>query len=232
VPRITIPEKYRDGVAKIRDLSTEQVREVREMLDSVVATKGTETSPSQQSAAVSTAIEAGRIPRGLPIADAKEVAIATVSMYAVKQRRDVPNEQFVHYVADALAELGRLPDEERDSFTSKLIVLLGSKVFDVTSKVDDLRRENERSFCHARIITDLRPVFTADVNDGPSAMVVVHQLKLAFHCDKDEDHPSIFISLSGENLNELRKIIDRAEAKANTLKNVVSTKLFGIRESE
>ena len=90
-----------------------------------------------------------------------------------------------------------------------------------------MRTEDERVFCQARILTDLRPVFGQVIEDGPKAMVVVHLLKLTFH-KGSEKHQEFFVSLDGDDLKTLRGLIDRAEAKAKTLKSSIKdVRLFG-----
>jgi hypothetical protein len=125
-----------------------------------------------------------------------------------------------------------LTAEERSSFKEKLQILLSAEVFGIVSKLDDLRTESERLFCHARIMTDLRPVFGSAVADGPKAVLVTHNLKIAFHESGGKGDHDFYVSLDAEGLNDLKEVILRAEAKANTLRSIVDSKikLFGVRE--
>jgi hypothetical protein len=126
----------------------------------------------------------------------------------------------------------RLPHAERAQFKEKLVTLLGAEVFGIVSKAWDLRTDDERVFCHARILTDLRPVFGQTIEEGPMAMVVVHLLKLAFHRGF-EKHQEFYVSLDGDDLKTLRAVIDRAEAKARTLKSSIKdVRLFGAPKQE
>ena len=69
------------------------------------------------------------------------------------------------------------------------------------SKADDLRTEDERVFCTAKILTDLRPVFGSHVEDGPHGMIVVHLLKIGYHSGSEKLH-EFFVSLdSGDSEN-------------------------------
>src|SRR5207253_649802 len=96
-------------------------------------------------------------------------------------------------------------------------------LFGLATKVYDLSTGDERTFCHARILTDLRPVFGPNLEDGPKAMLVVHHLKLAYHGDSDK-HQEFHISLDADDLETLKKIIERAETKAKSLKS------FGVKD--
>src|SRR5262249_4817080 len=152
------------------------------------------------------------------LADAKEIAKAIVALYAVKSIREASAEQFAEYVSEAMESLPdeslRLPSAQREDFKHKLEILMGSDLLGLASKVQDLATEDERQYCSARILTDLRPVFGATINEGPKAMVVVHMLKLAYH-QSSEKHQQFYVSLDADDLAALKALIDRAEAKAN-----------------
>jgi hypothetical protein len=58
-------------------------------------------------------------------------------------------------------------------------------------------------------------------------MVVLHTLKLVYH-EGPKRHEEFFVALDGDDLRTLRKLIDRAEAKAETLRPAVKDiRLFG-----
>ena len=102
------------------------------------------------------------------------------------------------------------------------MTLFGSPNFDIVAKAWDLKTDDERVFCGARILTDMRPVFGPNVKDGPKAMAVVHLLKLGFDRVGDpKRHNEFHVSLDAEDLGSLRKLIERAEDKASTLRNSV-----------
>ena len=225
----SIPERYRYGVSKIRDLDMDTARSLREALDKSVFN---EERPEAMAVATS-ALESVSQSSG-STSDFKKISEALVSMYLVKSRRDTSLEEFVNRVADALEELSdtslRLEAGERESFKEKLQILLGAEVFGVMSKVSDLRTEGERIFCHARIMTDLRPVFGSDVQKGPMAVLVTHNLKIAFHESGRKGDHDIYVTLDAEDLSDLKEVILRAESKANTLRSIVDPKikLFGV----
>lgn len=229
---LSIPERHQLGVSKIRDLPIDTVRSLRTALD-----KSVFNEDRQEAMAVATsAIESVSRSIGASAEDFKKIGEALVSMYLVKSSRDTPLEEFSDQIADALEDLPdpnlRLTPEERGLFKEKLQVILGAEVFGIISKVDDLRTESERIYCHARIVTDLRPVFGSDVQKGPMAVLVTHTLKIAYHgAGRRGDH-DFYVSLDAEDLSELKGVILRAEAKANTLRPIVDgkVKLFGVSE--
>jgi hypothetical protein len=233
VAKLYIPERYRAGVSKIRGLDERTVREIRKALD----------QPSETPLANADGLEVPRNPDAVAIAAVRsvsslnltefgQIAESLAGLYTARSMRDAPIADFVEDVCDAMEALPkeelRLPHSERDQFKEKLTTLLGSDFFSIVAKAYDLASEDERTFCGARILTDLRPVFGPNVEDGPQAMVVLHTLKLIFH-EQNREHQEFYLSLDATDLRTLRKLIDRAEAKANTLRPAVKdVRLLGI----
>lgn len=229
--KLNIPEEYRFGVSKIRTLNEQSARNIRQALDKVtgVHPQGEPATTVQPEDAALSAVTS--VSKENP-ADLKKIAEALVALYGVKSVREISVEEFADDVCDAMESLAdpelRLPHAERAEFKNKLLILLGSEVLGLASKAHDLATEDERTFCHARIITDLRPVFGPMIEDGPKAMVVVHLLKLAYH-QGNEKHQQFYVALDANDLQAMRKLIDRAEAKAKSLKSTISDiRLLGI----
>ncbi len=230
--KLTIPKRYQAGVAKIRELDERTAQEFRDSLDRSFALGTPDQSDSfgkSLDALATSAISSEAKPSTI---DLKKTAETIIALYRVKAMRDVSVDEFAEYVTEAMESLEsenlRLPHEEREQFKKKLIILLGATAIGIVTKAADLQMENERLFCSGRILTDLRPVFGFRVEDGPQGMVVVHQLKLSYHTGSEELH-EFFISLNSEDLRSLRGLIDRAEAKARSIKSSLKdVRLFGI----
>ena len=145
-------------------------------------------------------------------------------------------DEFARRIADALEILPnpdlRLPSSEKESFTEKLATLLRSEIFVGAAKVADLQTESERIFCHARILTDLRPVFGTEVEKGPRAVMVTHNLKIAFHLSGRKGDHDFYVMLDSSDLAELKRVISRAEAKAKTLRAIIRDDIKMLGDSE
>jgi hypothetical protein len=89
----------------------------------------------------------------------------------------------------------------------------------VAVKAKELQMEAERTFCDARVITDLRPVFGGNVAESPTSMVIVHTLKVGYHGTNSARHRELFMSLDADDIAKLKKVLDRAEEKTKTLKS-------------
>lgn len=235
--KLHIPERYRAGVAKIRSLDDRTVQDIRAALDRPLALgsqnqSGIEAPPKPNEVAI-TAVSSVRSAQSREF---NQVAEALAALYGQKSVRDASVQEFVEDVCDAMellpSEELKLPHAEREEFRQKLTTLLSADVFSLVSKAYDLATEDERIYCHARILTDLRPIFGGNVEDGPRAMVVMHHLKLGFH-EGSERHQEFHVALDSDDLEALRKVIDRAEAKARSLKSTLKgTRLFGVKKDQ
>lgn len=233
MPKLNIPERFRVGLSKIGKLDDASVAQIRAALERPVSGYGPDEDiklPNRLSDIPETAL-APTAALGSKT-DLRQIAEAVAGLYSAKAARDIGVEDFADQVCDAMEALEseelRLPHAERGQFRKKLLTLLDADVFAVVSKAFDLATEDERTFCHARILTDLRPVFGTRVEEGPKGMVVVHVLKIDYHAGSPAHH-QFYLALDADGLQELRKVIDRAEAKARTLKSAVKgVRLFGI----
>lgn len=220
MPSLNIPKKYREGVFKISQLDDRTVQEVCRVLNKVPG--ASLTGPSKAAAdAISSLSDANQ-------KDFLKIAESLTALYAVKAASDVSLEEFVGDVADAMESLDdaewRVSEQQNASFREKLRQLLSAEAFTLVSKAQDLQTDDERTFCRARILTDLRPVFGSNIEDGPKGMVIVHLLKLGFHqASSERHHEEFYLSLDAEDLQTLKKVIERAESKARVLRSAVST---------
>ena len=219
--KLTIPLRFREGLSKIRTLDEQSVKDIRAALDSAT---GASNDPYDAARA---AMESSKFAN---VRDFKQIAEALGSLYVAKSKEEATTEEFADDISEAMEELGKLPHEERGQFREKLIALLHADVFEILSKAWDLRTDDAHTFCGVRILTDLRPVFGFHVEEGPKAMVVVHLLRLGYDlAGNTSKHEDFFVSLSAEDLQELRKAIDRAESKAKSLKSALKDiRLLGV----
>lgn len=231
--RLNIPERFRAGLSKIRELDETSVQQIRVALEQPVPGFSSDEDaklPNRPSDIPVTALAS--MSSVTDRADLRPIAEAVAGLYAAKASRDIGVEEFADQVCDAMESLdseeSRLPRAERDQFRKKLLTLLDADVFAVVSKAFDLATDDERTFCHARILTDLRPVFGTRIEEGPKGMVVVHLLKIDYH-QGNPAHHQFYVALDVDDLQALRKVIDRAEAKARNLRSAVKgVQLFGI----
>ena len=157
-------------------------------------------------------------------------ASALVRMLAslYRGREDTPLDQFVDEVCDAAQALGketlRPKDENWDPFKRVLRDLLScDESLGVTAKATDIRGQHQNVYCKARILTDIRPVFKQDVAEEPPASVIIHTLRMTTHQEGDfSTAKDFYVALDALDLRELRKLVDRAIRKEETLKSLIA----------
>ena len=81
--------------------------------------------------------------------------------------------------------------------------------------------ENDRIFCGARILSDIRPVFT-DSLESASAAVIIHNLQIGFHDSGTGVHKEFYVALDNQDIQKLKEIILRAEKKTQALKAILN----------
>ena len=180
-----------------------------------------EASPTLHLHRLTTAISA-KI-RSIDTADLDPILDAVISLSFVAATTEVSIPEFVEDVCNAVNESGiakpRLSDDDCVAFKRSLSDLLTADVFSIGTKARALMQEHERTFCRARILTDIRPVFGAEVRESPKAVVVVHTLRISYH--EGSELKDFYLSLDSDDIETLREVLERADSKAKTLESVL-----------
>jgi hypothetical protein len=82
-----------------------------------------------------------------------------------------------------------------------------------------LQRDGERLYCEAKILSDMRAVFHDDAISKPAGAVVTHTLKVGYH--ENGTHKEFFVVLESADLEALKEIIERAQAKETILRKLL-----------
>jgi hypothetical protein len=111
---------------------------------------------------------------------------------------------------------------------------LNEKTLGTTAKALSVVIENERLLCsdNSRIVTDMRPIYGADVKDSPDAAVITHLFKLAFHEGPEMELKENYFAMNTADLRVLRRLLDRALAKDESLRAKLKKSGFDILESD
>jgi hypothetical protein len=149
--------------------------------------------------------------------DLADVVETLTSLAYGRMRADMKVPDFVAAVV-SLEELA-IPENESDKVGRALEAYLITPSIAGTAKVTDVFTENERIFLSARIVTDLRPVFGDSAKEPPIGAAIVHLLKVSYHSALDD--LDFYVAMDGGDLATLKDVIDRAEAKATTMKQLL-----------
>lgn len=171
---------------------------------------------------------------GLSKADTEEILDAIDSLYHIRAYAEVEADEFVSDVCNAMRLAAKkdstLTKSAEAQFRERLVKFLTLEDVSLAAKSSVLRYEHERTVHGVRILTDARPIFGSDASNPPDAAVVSQTLKIGYH---HAGHVGeMFFAFDEGDLSELKRAIHRAEAKATSLRAVLSkggVKVFNLK---
>ncbi len=218
LPGLIIPDRYRPGVVSVGTVTDEQFVELLGALK--------KSPPSADTAADL----AGKLSPDVPSIDRAELedlVSALASMQGVQKSAHVEVSRFVTDLWDSLVEDDDDDELNEETFKSRVTSLLNETTVQLTSvKVAELRREIERMFCSARVLTDIRTAFGYDTTKRP-ALTIMHTLEIKYHDDTGELR-EFYVSVDNGDLRELREAINRAFDKNKTLIDLLQKAEFDL----
>ncbi len=207
-----IPQQFRLGFAKIKTLSSADV-------DTLVA--ALETSPRTGGLKGMISSVAAQVP-SLKKGDVEDIVRTLYSLYLYRADADTLLPGFISELIGAMRATGEkslaLPEEAENEFQDKLTRLLGVTEFAVASKADQLRSDYAKTFHSAKILTDIRPIF-GKPEEIPIGAAITHTLKIEYH--EEGEHKQFYIAMDAEDLQQMRKVLQRADDKASSLKSLL-----------
>jgi hypothetical protein len=208
MPAITIPEEHAKGLANILTLSYEEGQAL------VTALQKAESIDIRQ-------LE-NLVLEALPSLDtekAKDIVGTLLSLYSVRTRMDIAVDSLATELLTA-AQTGTAQIQPFDVAKKNLLDLLSVRPLSMIHKARVIHTDHENTFCSARILTDLRPVFDADVKKPPVGFVMAHILKLSYH--HAGKHSDLHLAMDKKDVEDLMRVLERAKDKAATLTSTIS----------
>ena len=204
---MTIPERVQEGLAKLQDLSPESA-------DSLLnALQNAQPSLRHKPLADAVALQ-------LPSSDRIAIVEIVRSVLSISHYRQTFDKTVQETVSDVMSsEDFTITNENKQIFEKRLNDLLGVEALCITSKANDILTNHQNVLVSAQIVTDVRPIFKDNPTATPTAALIIHTLKVTYRQDREKS--DFFVALDTEDLADLRKAIDRAEAKAESLKKVL-----------
>jgi hypothetical protein len=203
MPSLKIPDEALPDLKKIAELE-------QEFFDSLLKAVS-EAEPTLTRSQFENKISA-------KVASADKSAISTVLkttlfFYRLKENAQISTEELGEAVLNSavVSSSDKFTEETKKALKNRLTQLLNlDKTLGVTSKALDVMTEHERIFCTARILSDIRPVFSANAKDASGA-VIIHNLQIGYH--QDGKHTEFYVALDTSDIQKLKKVIERAEEK-------------------
>lgn len=213
-PRLRIPERDHEALADLLTLSEAEGSKLLMALEAAKPTVIFEELTASVLSHFPSPEDAPRVARLVNL---------LVTLFAVRKQLGLSIADFVQALRRA-ATTTKNPAFESDEAWGRTGALLSKaltldRTVGVASKAADVLEQYPAVFKTARILTDLRPVFTPGDDAKPVAGIVVHQLKIEFL--EGENEREFFVAVADEELNEIISALQRAAAKARNLREIV-----------
>lgn len=167
---------------------------------------------------------------GIARAEAEDLVQLLFSIYTVRYDREISVSKMIAELRAAVEKLAKpaltsaFAQPAVNDRLEKLLSLEAS--FGIVVKGMAILFDHPCHFHAARILTDARPIFLSDAGKGPVSFLIGHTLKITIH--EDGDDKDWFLALDSEDLEELKKTIDRALSKEKALTNALSAASFHV----
>lgn len=152
---------------------------------------------------------------------------AILPLYHLRKHQNLSIEDLVEKVSSnfQISELDlegieyeRLSDKQVFLFKERLSIFLEmSGSLEVVSSASALISEYDNIFLNSQIITDIRPVFKSEIQEGIGGILIVHILRVTYQTINGKKE--FFVALDSEDLNNLIKQQEDALKKEEALKN-------------
>lgn len=155
-----------------------------------------------------------------------------VSLCAFNAQRGGTIDETIEEVAAALEKASKIPDAKKDvilpegaqkSLKERLKRFLSLDPLDLVAKSLGVMTDHQRAFVAARILTDIRPVFSNEISAKPTAAVIVHSLKIQYM--QEGKTCEFFVALDTADLVSMQKVLTRAISKDSTLRDSFADKM-------
>lgn len=210
---ITIPKEAIPALRLIADLSQTQFDD---LLSAIKLTKPTLTA-SQFATSISKTV------KSVEADSIWEVFAACIPLYGVMKTHELSPTELAEDIGLFFKEanLDGFATDKAGVLTSRLKELLVlDKTLAVTAKAMDVMTEHQQTFCDARIMCDIRPVF-ADTAESAASAMIIHNLHIGFHDSTTGNHKSLCVALDNDDIKTLKAVIERAEKKTAILKSII-----------
>ncbi len=153
--------------------------------------------------------------------DVKRILRAVRQVASAKEVLEVQPDVFLNDIAEGMGRIEedklRLDETKQERLRERLTALTESPAMEIHAKARSLQQDRENTYCRARIISDLRPIFGSDVRQSPKAVLVAHMLRITYHHGSRGTLKDLFLTLRTEDLDQLSELIERARSKADSL---------------
>lgn len=157
----------------------------------------------------------------------EEIKVAVLTLYsAFGNSSKAPDEFSEKIIKDIFGD----SQEDKTDEKGFLIQLLSTEnPLSVLAKALGVLGDQDKIYLKSRIISDIVPIFSHDLETDISDVLVINRLKIAYH--HNGEISETYISLSSQNLDELESVIQRARLKQEAISSKLSQASVNIYET-
>jgi len=153
-----------------------------------------------------------------------DILMALFSLAPSLSEPEIPVDKTASELVDAMRaseiEDLKLSPEDEAKFKGRITTLLNIPSVNMSAKAYRVRTDYPNVFRDARILSDVRHVFDKP-GAKPIGSVINHTLLIEYY--SHGTHEEFYVTLDGEDLSKLKKVFERAEAKAASLKSLIKS---------
>lgn len=202
-----VPKSYYAGFATLATLSEDSAQELFSSLERAPVTFSFKND-LRRAVAENDAIQGAEI---------TQLADTLMSLYMVYGGSGKEAKDFAEDIVESLEK----EDKNKDTLKRRLVTLLSINNLVAASKAVDLLYENANNLVKARVVTDVRTVFSDGVEDLPIAALLVHTLCLEYM--QGNRRKEFFIAMDVDDVQKMISVLERAREKTESLKRIIAT---------
>jgi hypothetical protein len=211
--RFFLPVEFKRALSALSTFSDEAVTELAGLLDQTQAT----VFPADEAEHFSE-----RVRKSKP-EHARVITELLMSLWFSQSTTKRTNEDIAN---ELLREFGsseegkELSEEQLQTVRKRLVQLLNNQKLLNAQNASSLLLDHERIFSRARVLTDLRPVFSGTPAEVITGGLVVHTLKVSFY-KADGSTDEFFVALDDDDIDQLSEVLTRAKVKGTQLRKAI-----------
>jgi hypothetical protein len=209
VALLSIPKEHQAGLAKLQALPDRSASKLLLALKSAAEkTQNAYLSPE----------DLGEF-EGVSSGELEQILDAVSGTYHARAHAEVSLSEFVKDVTETMrsgSQANLSSENAIRHFEDRLTEFLSLPALARAAKGDILMYEHERNVHELRILTDARPIFGEDVQAPPEAIEITHTLKIAYY--RGNQMIKEYFALDDFDLADLKRVVERAELKAKSLR--------------
>ncbi|MEH2069185.1 MAG: hypothetical protein V7K47_13660 [Nostoc sp.] len=160
----------------------------------------------------------------ISVNDLREIIRAISSIFALSNQENIKSSEVVAGLSNAVLidnTFSALSDEELKRFEQRLTQLLAiDGSISIYSKAVNLLQEYDHLLLNSRIITDVRPVFKSETQEGIAGALIVHTLKIEYQ--DASGLREFYVALDSNDVRNLQEQLSESIVKTEVINSVLN----------